>query len=120
MMIAVPLFSTLSTTTPSTSTPLSTSACFKSRPNSSPPTHPTILTTTPSPESRAAAAAWFAPLPPGAVLNDFAVRVSPGAGRRRVRVTRSVLREPIMVMFLGLIFWFWSVWSLCGGVGVLM
>jgi hypothetical protein len=45
-------------------------------------------------ERRAQATAWLAPLPPGFVVKECAVRVSPGAGKRGVRVVRSALREP--------------------------
>jgi hypothetical protein len=44
---------------------------------------------------------WFAPLPPEPVENEEAVKVSPPDGTRGVTVTRSVLREPIMVMIIG-------------------
>jgi hypothetical protein len=46
---------------------------------------------------------WFAPLPPEPVENEEAVKVSPPDGTRGVTVTRSVLREPMMVMILGAI-----------------
>lgn len=46
---------------------------------------------------------WFAPFPPEPVENEEAVRVSPPDGTRGVTVTRSVLREPIMVRILGAI-----------------
>lgn len=51
-------------------------------------------------ESRALATAWFAPLPPEPVEKEVAVKVSPPEGTRGVRVTRSVLREPIIVIVL--------------------
>lgn len=41
---------------------------------------------------------WLAPLPPGPVVKDVAVRVSPAWGRRGVVVMRSVFREPITRM----------------------
>ena len=50
-------------------------------------------------ESLAQATAWLAPLPPQPVSYEEEMRVSPAAGTRDVRVIRSVLREPIMVMF---------------------
>jgi hypothetical protein len=46
---------------------------------------------------------WFAPFPPGPVEKEVAVRVSPPDGTRGVTVTRSMLREPMMVMVLGAI-----------------
>ena len=46
---------------------------------------------------------WFAPLPPEPVENEEAVKVSPPDGTRGVTVTRSVLREPMMVMIFGAI-----------------
>jgi hypothetical protein len=54
-------------------------------------------------ERRAQATAWLAPLPPEPVEKEDAVRVSPPDGTRGVTVTRSVLREPMMVMVLGAI-----------------
>lgn len=52
-------------------------------------------------ESRTHATAWLAPFPPGPVEKDVPVNVSPPAGTRGVMETRSVLREPIMVIVLG-------------------
>lgn len=46
---------------------------------------------------------WFAPFPPEPVEKEDAVRVSPPEGTRGVTVTRSVLRDPMMVMVLGAI-----------------
>jgi hypothetical protein len=46
---------------------------------------------------------WFAPFPPEPVEKEEAVRVSPPDGTRGVTVTRSALREPMMVMVLGAI-----------------
>lgn len=42
----------------------------------------------------------FAPLPPGPVLNEVAVKVSPPEGTRGVSVTKSVLSDPIIVIVL--------------------
>lgn len=79
-------------------------------PNSSAPTDPIIFTAISSlaslaaadeglgRHSRAQATAWLAPLPPGPVWNDVPVKVSPPEGTRGVTVTRSVFREPIMVI----------------------
>lgn len=53
-------------------------------------------------ESRPQATAWFAPLPPGLVVKEVAVRVSPGEGKRGVMVTRSALREPMMRIVEGI------------------
>ncbi len=62
-------------------------------------------------DRRAHATAWLAPLPPEPVAKDSERRVSPGLGRRDVRVMRSVFREPIMVIWgVGIItmgFGFW-------------
>lgn len=55
-------------------------------------------------ESREQATAWLAPLPPQPVSYDEEMRVSPAAGMRDVRVIRSVLREPMIVMFGSAIF----------------
>lgn len=49
-------------------------------------------------ERRAHATAWLAPLPPEPVEKELAVSVSPGLGKRLVRVMRSVLREPMTVI----------------------
>ena len=43
---------------------------------------------------RAHATAWLAPLPPGAVKKLCPVRVSPGAGSRGTRATKSMLMLP--------------------------
>ena len=42
----------------------------------------------------AAAAAWFAPLPPAKVADDCAATVSPARGSARTRTTRSIIIEP--------------------------
>ena len=47
-----------------------------------------------SPPARAAAIAWFEPLPPGMVENPFPITVSPGFGSRSTVVTRSMLALP--------------------------
>lgn len=49
-------------------------------------------------DRRCVATNWLAPLPPGPVVKEVAVRVSPGCGRRGVVVMRSVFREPITRM----------------------
>ena len=51
-------------------------------------------------ERRALATAWLAPLPPEPVEKEVAVKVSPPEGTRGVRVTRSVFREPMIVIVL--------------------
>lgn len=110
MITATPVPASSFTTTPETSMPSRCSVAFSALPNESAPTAPTIFTVVSdgapgdSRERRQAATAWFAPLPPGTVEKELEVRVSPGWGRRRVTVTRSVLREPIMVIVLGDIF----------------
>lgn len=50
-------------------------------------------------EARPHATAWFPPLPPAVTLREVAVRVSPGPGQRGVLVTKSMFREPIMLIF---------------------
>src|ERR1051325_5295718 len=63
--------------------------------NASSPTAPTKLTLAPI---RAAATAWFAPLPPGYRANAASVTVSPTRGATRSpRATRSSLTEPTTV-----------------------
>jgi len=63
-------------------------------------------------DRRAHATAWLAPLPPEPVAKEWGRRVSPGLGRRDVRVMRSVFREPIMVIWgVGIItmgFWWFG------------
>ena len=73
------------------STPSSCSAASRKSPPSSAPTRPTMLTSWPS---RAAATAWFAPLPPAWRCGAPPKTVSPGAGSRRTPTTRSTLRLP--------------------------
>ena len=60
-------------------------------PKASSPTQPIIAVRAPR---RAAATAWFAPLPPGTVENPPPSSVSPGTGRRGARTTRSMFRLP--------------------------
>lgn len=74
-------------------------------PNRSSPTAPTIFTVAEPAcsasfdrESFAQATAWFAPFPPELTWNEFADKVSPALGTREVKVVRSTLREPTMVM----------------------
>lgn len=50
-------------------------------------------------EERPQATAWFPPLPPAETVREVAVRVSPGPGQRGVAVTKSMFREPIMVIW---------------------
>lgn len=65
-------------------------------------------------DRRAQATAWLQPLPPQPVEKEVALRVSPGRGRRGVRVMRSVLREPMMVIVgVGILLFFF----LFGGWG---
>src|SRR5687768_5832692 len=47
-----------------------------------------------APPARAPATAWFAPLPPANVAKPWPSTVSPGAGTRGVRTTKSRLAEP--------------------------
>jgi hypothetical protein len=50
-------------------------------------------------EERPQATAWFPPFPPAETVREVAVRVSPGPGQRGVAVTKSMFREPIMVIW---------------------
>src|SRR5439155_12108828 len=61
---------------------------------SSSPTLPPNVTLAPS---RAAATAWFAPLPPGYLSKVAPVTVSPGRGKRSQRTTKSRFTEPTTV-----------------------
>ncbi len=63
----------------------------RARPKSSRPTAPSTAVRAPE---RAAATAWFAPLPPPKTANDRPVTVSPASGARCTRATRSVLIAP--------------------------
>src|SRR5690606_23632642 len=74
-----------------TSTPSRRSAATSARPWSSSPTRPARLTWAPS---RAAATAWFAPLPPGWLACPCPRTVSPGRGCRATLTTRSMLKLP--------------------------
>src|SRR5699024_11201847 len=73
------------------STPASRSADSATSACASVPTAPTIATRAPR---RAAATAWFAPLPPGSICPPVPCRVSPGAGWRRTCARRSTFTEP--------------------------
>src|SRR5947209_831359 len=75
-------------------TPARSSSASASAASSSFPTHAISSTSAPR---RAAATAWFAPLPPGMRLNVAPVTVSPGRGRRSARATRSTLIDPTTV-----------------------
>jgi len=50
-------------------------------------------------DERPQATAWFPPLPPAETDRDVAVRVSPAVGQRGVVVTKSMFREPIMLIW---------------------
>jgi hypothetical protein len=50
-------------------------------------------------EARPQATAWFPPLPPAETVREVAVRVSPAPGQRGVAVTKSMLREPMMLIW---------------------
>ena len=74
----------------------STNPCISMLPKSSFPTLPTMVT---SPPMRAAATAWFAPLPPGNVSKSPPRTVSPGFGEWGTRTTRSILILPTTRIF---------------------
>lgn len=98
-------------------------------PNGSSPIAPTIFTIADAAlgvwtaflerESLAHATAWLAPFPPEFTLKEEAERVSPAWGTRGVKVVRSTLSEPIMVMIGGefgeVIFSLWWVVVLTAG-----
>ena len=71
--------------------PSACSAASSAAPWASCPTAPSIATRAPW---RAAATAWLAPLPPPSVSKPLPVSVSPGAGRRGVRMRRSMFGLP--------------------------
>ncbi len=76
---------------PFTSQPTLASSCFISRPKLSSPMRPSIAVL---PPMRAAANAWLAPLPPGAVKYLLPMMVSPGTGMRGDTATTSMFRLP--------------------------
>jgi len=92
------------------------------------PTAPIMDTVVSGEERRPHATAWFAPFPPGALVKEVEVRVSPGSGRRGVVVIRSVLSEPIMrIDIVCGEMWGWDVgtdarrvWGLWGWLGICM
>lgn len=67
-------------------------------------------------DRRAQATAWLQPLPPQPVEKEVALKVSPGRGRRGVRVMRSVLREPMTVIVGVGILLFWPFFCFGGRV----
>src|SRR5699024_2196721 len=73
------------------STPASRSADSATSAWASVPTAPTNATW---PPRRAAATAWFAPLPPGSIRPPLPCSVSPGRGWRRTWARRSTFTEP--------------------------
>ena len=77
------------------STPAATSASRSMAPIASAPTAPTKLT---APPRRAAAIAWFAPFPPGPVVERMPETVSPRSGARSTNATRSALQLPTTVI----------------------
>ncbi len=79
------------TRTPTVSTPASRCESSSSRPWSSSPTRASSAVRAPS---RAAATAWFAPLPPGWTARSEPSTVSPAPGRRSTPITRSALADP--------------------------
>jgi hypothetical protein len=88
-MIAIPVGASTSRTsssTPAARKPASASPAFASA-----PTAPVMRTLAPS---RAAATAWFAPLPPGNRSSVAPLSVSPGLGSRSTFATRSRLIDP--------------------------
>ncbi len=60
---------------------------------------PSLTTIVTSASNRAAATAWFAPLPPGPVMNGPPRMVSPLTGILGVRISRSMLKLPTTVTF---------------------
>jgi len=73
------------------STPASRRRAVAGPAQASSPTAPTMAT---SPPSSAAASAWFAPFPPGAISPPEPCNVSPGRGWRATRTNRSAFSDP--------------------------
>mmetsp|Transcript_14938 Transcript_14938/g.42378 ORF Transcript_14938/g.42378 Transcript_14938/m.42378 type:complete len:270 (-) Transcript_14938:107-916(-) len=68
---------------------------------------PTLMTTRTGLPNKAAAAAWFAPLPPNSCSKRLPIKVSPGFGNLGELTTRSTLAEPTTTTAI-----------LCGATGV--
>ena len=88
---AMPVGASAVRRTPEVSTPSARITSRNRSPNASAPTQPIIATRAPS---RAAATAWFNPLPPGSVWNAEPMTVSPARGRDGASATRSMFRLP--------------------------
>src|SRR5665647_1197170 len=97
MMIALPV-GAFTVRRPARFTPASARESRRSRPVPSSPTQPMKAT---SPPIFPAATAWFAPLPPGVVTMSEPRTVSPAAGRRSMRSTRSALADPMTTTLWG-------------------
>ena len=91
---ASPVLACSVTRTAVTSTPAPPSAARQESPKSSAPQQPTIRTDAPS---RAAASAWFAPLPPGCSRASAPSTVSPGPASRGTLTDISIFRLPSTV-----------------------
>src|SRR4051812_4160849 len=76
--------------------PACASVSSMNAPNGSAPTAPIMTVRAPI---RAAATAWFAPLPPGWRANEVPISVSPGRGKRSAVTTRSTLIDPTTTTF---------------------
>jgi hypothetical protein len=87
--VSAPTFST-----PCVSTPSSARTPRRCEPALSSPTMPTNAVEAPE---RAAATAWFRPLPPGTMTSSWPSTVCPGPGRRGTRATMSWLMLPTTV-----------------------
>ena len=78
---------------------VSTPALVRDRSSRSPllssPTAPIIRT---FPPKRAAATAWFAPLPPGRTVRSPPGTVSPGCGNLAICTVKSALSDPTMMI----------------------
>ena len=83
-----------------TSTPFATSSCSSIDACESPPNWPTNLTGLEPATRRAAATAWFAPLPPTATLTrgSVAVTVSSNAGGLATFTVKSTFTDPTTTM----------------------
>src|ERR1700761_5541370 len=79
------------TSTPLQSIPSASRSLTRCAPFASLPTQPIMATRAPI---RAAATAWFPPLPPATCENSCPLMVSPGRGKCGARATRSVLMLP--------------------------
>ena len=97
VMLAMPVLMPVFTAMPLQSTPSCCKIFKAASPLASSPTAPIIATCAPK---RAAATAWFEPLPPKAVVKVCPNKVSPTLGKRSNTVIKSILMLPTTKILL--------------------